>query len=898
MPAAKILIVEDEGLTAMELQRKLKLAGYDVPTFAFSGKEAIKKAEEIKPDLVLMDIFLKGKIDGIDAAEEIKRNMGVPIIYLTAHGDKNTQERAKNTGPFAYLLKPFDIDILRQNIDQALYEHNLEKLGNAGGNTLSIDMPQHDGGIFVTDSKGIIKFTNSEASLITKIPQEEAIGKNITELIKINSTQITDDVSDKKQLDPVLFFSGPDASKSGDLSGMTWLEVDSGYFKAIKYAISPLHNEKTEFNGLSILFNEINLLKDLEISMGSIDNVSEQFPQETAIFDDKGDLIQANSSFLKFFKTENLQDLNINLFDNLGLNLDVINLNDYDDINYESRFEPKTINLNPEIVKVAEKGLYLRLNGNKIPPKDKKSSSGYLIHIKKISELAKTEKIHKIKSEIPSSDYEFMINSIDDVFFAFDSEFNCIHWNDAAENLTGIGSENALGKSIYVLFPELKGSLTEKLYLDAFKQQKHLSIIDQYKKSSNAFFEINAYPSKKGVSVLIKDVTNIKKSENALKSEKNLLKSLLNLVDGLICVFHEDGSIFFADDLYNKYSSDSNNFIRIFSGNEKNSLVKYINSLKSSKNLDNLKIKSSISSNIYIDWNINILSDLNNDNPLFWASGQILKNSPVNIEKSVEKKAKIDSSILENDSTSSNSSTSSISNNPLNSVKTSNNISSDEFEKMANKVQEIEIREANLVKKNNKLLENYNKQIKDLENEKNDLISKVKEFKNSEKELKNKLNIQMEINESLTVELDDDILSSNAADDGTNDNQSPDDLKNSLMTYERQYKTLLEENKGLRENKSQLRKQANKIKKEYLEMEKEFNNQIKSQKSQIMNLRKANNSLSKDYMALEKRSISFKENLEEKISILEKEKKEEIEKSYRLEKQLKNIKKDSSESKD
>lgn len=883
MPAAKILIVEDEGLTAMELQRKLKLAGYDVPTFAFSGKEAIKKAEEIKPDLVLMDIFLKGKIDGIDAADEIKKNMGVPIIFLTAHGDKNTQERAKSTRPFAYLLKPFDIDILRQNIDQALYKHNLEKLGNAGGNVLSIDLPQHDGGIFVTDSKGIIKFTNSEASLITKIPQENALGMNITELLKINSIQSSNGGFDKKQLDPVSFFSGLHASKSEDLSGMTWFETDSGHFKAIKYVISPLNNEKMEFNGLSILFNEINLLKDLEISMGSIDNVSEQFPQETAIFDNKGNLIQANSLFLKFFKTKHLKDININLFDNLGLNRDVINLKDYDDINYESRFEPQEINLNPEISKVVEKGLYLRLNGNKIPSKSKKSSSGYLIHIKKMKEPPVPEKIPKNKTEIPISDYEFMINSIDDVFFAFDHEFYCIHWNDAAENLTGIGSENALGKSIYELFPELKGSLTEKLYSDAFKQQKHLSIIDQYKKSNNEFFEINAYPSKKGVSVLIKDVTNVKKSENDLKVEKNLLKSLLNLVDGSICVFYEDGSIFFADDLFKKYSSDSNNFIRMFTGHEKNNLVKYINSLKISKKLDNLKIKSQISPNSYIAWNINLLNDLNNENPLFWASGQILKNSLVNIEKNIK-----DISSLENDSNSSNSS---ISHNPSDSVKITNNISSNDLEKMANKVQEIEIREANLIKKNKKLLENYNKKIKDLESEKNDLISKVKEFKNSEKEIKNKLNVQMEINESLNVELDEDSLSSNTAVDGTNDNQSPDELKNSLMTYERQYKSLLEENKALRENKSQLKKQANKIKKEYLDMEKEFNSQIKSQKSQIMNLRKANNSLSKDYMALEKRSISFKENLEENISVLEKEKKQEIEKSHRLEKQLKDIKK-------
>lgn len=72
MAATKILVVEDEGLTAMEIQRKLKNWGYDVPSFAFSRKEAVKKAKEIKPDLILMDIMLKGKGDGIDAAQEIK----------------------------------------------------------------------------------------------------------------------------------------------------------------------------------------------------------------------------------------------------------------------------------------------------------------------------------------------------------------------------------------------------------------------------------------------------------------------------------------------------------------------------------------------------------------------------------------------------------------------------------------------------------------------------------------------------------------------------------------------------------------------------------------------------------------------------------------------------------
>ena len=204
MSAAKILIVEDEGLTAMELQRKLKMAGYDVPTFAFSGKEAIKKAEEIKPDLVLMDIFLKGQIDGIDAAGEIKKKLDVPIIYLTAHGDQKTKERAKSTEPFAYLLKPFDVDILRQNIDQALYEQKVGRLGN--NQVLEKDISNYDGGVFVTDNNGIIQFANHESHLITEIDQEQALGKNITEVFKIKQiTDLMEDVS-KNLLIPISYF--------------------------------------------------------------------------------------------------------------------------------------------------------------------------------------------------------------------------------------------------------------------------------------------------------------------------------------------------------------------------------------------------------------------------------------------------------------------------------------------------------------------------------------------------------------------------------------------------------------------------------------------------------------------------------------------------------------------
>jgi signal transduction histidine kinase/DNA-binding response OmpR family regulator len=122
MPKEKILIVEDERVVAMDIQNRLKVLGYSVCGSASSGKDAVKKASELQPDLILMDIVLKGDLDGIDAAGQIRERFNIPVVYLTAFSDEKTLQRARLTGPYGYILKPFEDSELRSNIEIALYK--------------------------------------------------------------------------------------------------------------------------------------------------------------------------------------------------------------------------------------------------------------------------------------------------------------------------------------------------------------------------------------------------------------------------------------------------------------------------------------------------------------------------------------------------------------------------------------------------------------------------------------------------------------------------------------------------------------------------------------------------------------------------------------------------------
>ena len=123
----RILVVEDEAIVAADVQDRLRALGYDIAGWVDSAEEAIRTATELRPDLVLMDIVLKTDMPGTEAANHIRTKLRLPVIYLTASSSMQMFERARDTDPFGYIIKPFEEAMLRANIEIALYKHRMER---------------------------------------------------------------------------------------------------------------------------------------------------------------------------------------------------------------------------------------------------------------------------------------------------------------------------------------------------------------------------------------------------------------------------------------------------------------------------------------------------------------------------------------------------------------------------------------------------------------------------------------------------------------------------------------------------------------------------------------------------------------------------------------------------
>ncbi|MEN9332185.1 MAG: hypothetical protein RLZZ94_1275, partial [Bacteroidota bacterium] len=186
MSKTRILVVEDESIVAKDIQRTLEKLGYDVPATASSAASAYEKLEEVEPDLVFLDVKLKGEQDGVHIAEHIKDRYDIPVIFLTSFVDQDTIDRAKVTEPYGYLVKPFNEGDLKTTVEMALFKFSKDRELRLSEQRLSNALGKIENAVFVTDQDLRLNYINEKALAICGgLSGMDSIGLDVYSLIGI-----------------------------------------------------------------------------------------------------------------------------------------------------------------------------------------------------------------------------------------------------------------------------------------------------------------------------------------------------------------------------------------------------------------------------------------------------------------------------------------------------------------------------------------------------------------------------------------------------------------------------------------------------------------------------------------------------------------------------------------
>jgi PAS domain S-box-containing protein len=252
-----ILIVEDERIVAMDIARGLKSVGYEVAGIVASGKEAIDLVEQNPPDLILMDIRIKGDIDGIQTAEIIQSLHDIPIVYLTAFADDDTLSRARITAPYGYIIKPFDKTNAHTMIEIALYKNSMEKIIKENERWLSKILQYSGDAMIATDAHGNIKLMNKVAEIETGWKSCEVTGMDINEILKLT------DENTKEQINaPITRLFNDDHEQ--DITKTAILIDKYSKEKLIAGTASWIKDDKNFTTGIVVVFRDITKQRSVE----------------------------------------------------------------------------------------------------------------------------------------------------------------------------------------------------------------------------------------------------------------------------------------------------------------------------------------------------------------------------------------------------------------------------------------------------------------------------------------------------------------------------------------------------------------------------------------------------------------------------------------------------------
>jgi PAS domain S-box-containing protein len=186
---ARILIVEDDRIVARDIAQQLTRSGYLVVGSTVSGEETLALLahlqDALKPELVLMDVRLEGKLDGIDTARRVRESCDIPVVFLTAYADDETVRRATMAEPFGYVLKPFDDVQLRTVVEMALYKHGTERRLRESEERCAVTLSSIGDGVITTDSEGLVTFVNRAGEALLGRRRDQTAGRPLDDIFRL-----------------------------------------------------------------------------------------------------------------------------------------------------------------------------------------------------------------------------------------------------------------------------------------------------------------------------------------------------------------------------------------------------------------------------------------------------------------------------------------------------------------------------------------------------------------------------------------------------------------------------------------------------------------------------------------------------------------------------------------
>ena len=302
----KILIVEDNSIVAADIKARVEMMGYDVTDCVTRGQSAIDSAMQETPNLILMDIKLKGEMSGIEAASSIRESFDIPIIYLTSYTDDATIERAKLTDPFGYIVKPFEDQELRTVIEISLHKHQAEIRLKESEQWLKTTLISIGDGVITTDMQACVTFMNPVAEALTGWPFQEAAGKEITEIFNIVNEDTLKPVEN-----PVTKVI--ETGKIIGLANHTLLIARDGRQLPIKDSGSPITLNDTERLGVVLVFQDNtearNAEKRLQESEDRYRKLFDYSPVPAQSLDKNGMIKSVNKTWLKTLGYNNNEEV-------------------------------------------------------------------------------------------------------------------------------------------------------------------------------------------------------------------------------------------------------------------------------------------------------------------------------------------------------------------------------------------------------------------------------------------------------------------------------------------------------------------------------------------------------------------------------------------------------------